>query len=814
MLSMMNTGVAAILLVIAGTASAADAAAARHGELAPDASAAFIEQYCGKCHNATDWAGGVAFDTLDVGQPGGDAEVWEKAVRKLRGRMMPPPGEPQPSANEVGAIAATLEYSLDRHAAAEPNPGSKGLHRLNRPEYANAIRDILGLSVDVQSLLPRDDQSHGFDNIADVLKVSPAFFEQYLQAARQVSIQAVGNPGARATSRIYPGTLQAQQYLHLEGLPLGTRGGMLVEHDFPVDGEYELTISGLVGGGYLWGVMDQNTLLVTVDDVRVFEATLGGGEDLDAIDLRQAEGIAAIDARFRNIRMNVTAGRHRIGITYRQKTAAESNEILHSWIPVAGMQQMVNGNSGGPRISNVEIRGPVTKGGVSETPSRRLLFTCRPRNAADEQPCAREILGTVARRAFRRHVTDDDLAGALQFYAQGRAEGSFDAGIQKGLMAILASPKFLYRMHTPPADAKPGQTFALNDLDLASRLSFFLWSAPPDEALLDTAAAGRLREPAVLEAQVRRMLADRRSEALVTTFAGQWLNVRGLELVNPDPNLFPEYTDDLVPLFQKELELFVGSIFHADRSVIDLLTARHSFVNERLALHYGLKGVRGGQFRRVEFTEPYRAGLLGKGALLMGTSYANRTTPVLRGAYILEHLLGTPPAAPPPNVEAFPENQEGGAQQTVRSRLEMHRRQKSCNSCHGVIDPLGLALENFNAIGQWRDKDIDAGTKIDSTGRLVDGTPLLGPDDLRKAIVERPELYVTTFTEYLMTYALGRNVQYYDMPTIRAIVRDARARDYRFSGIVLGIVRSPAFLTDRLPTRPAVPVTPSTASRQ
>jgi mono/diheme cytochrome c family protein len=812
-MSMLKSGFAGLLLAAAGAASAADAEAPRHGEVAADTPHAFIEQYCGKCHNATDWAGSVAFDVLDVQRPGSDAEVWEKAVRKLRGRMMPPPGEPQPSVAEVRAVATTLESALDRDAAANPDPGSKGLHRLNRPEYANAIRDLLGLTVDVQALLPRDDQSHGFDNIADVLKVSPAFFEQYLQAARQVSIQAVGNPGARLTSKIYPGTLQAQQYVHLEGLPLGTRGGLLIEHDFPVDGEYELTISGLVGGGYLWGVMDPNTLLVTVDDARVFEAKLGGPEDLDAIDLKQAEGIAAIDARFRNIRMTVPAGRHRIGITYRQKTAAESNEILHSWIPVAGMQQMVNGNSGGPRISNVEIRGPVAKAGVSDTPSRRLLFTCRPASAAEEAPCARQILGAVARKAFRRPVTDADLAGAMEFYVRGREEGSFDAGIQKGLMAILASPKFLYRMHTPPADAKPGQTFVLNDLDLASRLSFFLWSAPPDDELIDIAAAGRLREPAVLEAQVQRMLADGRSAALVTTFAGQWLNVRGLELVNPDPNIFPDYTDDLVPLFQKELELFVGSIFGADRSILDLLTAKHSFVNERLALHYGITGVRGGQFRRVELAESYRAGLLGKGALLMATSYANRTTPVLRGAYILEHLLGTPPAAPPPNVEAFPENQEGGAQQTVRSRLEMHRQQKSCNSCHGVIDPLGLALENFNAIGQWRDKDIDAGTPIDSTGRLVDGTPLLGPDDLRRAIVERPELYVTTFTEYLMTYALGRNVQHHDMPTIRAIVRDAQAQDYRFSSIVLGIVRSPAFTTDRLPTPKPAPTQPTTARR-
>jgi hypothetical protein len=396
-------------------------------------------------------------------------------------------------------------------------------------------------------------------------------------------------------------------------------------------------------------------------------------------------------------------------------------------------------------------------------------------------------------------VSDADLAGAMAFYTEGRRQGDFDTGIQKGVMAILSSPLFLYRAHTPPEGTRPGDVFQLSDLDLASRLSFFVWSGPPDEALIDLAAAGKLHEPGVLDAQLKRMLRDPRAKSLATNFANQWLNVRGLELVNPDPNLFPDYTEDLIPAFAEELHRFVWSIFSEDRGVIELLTSDRTFINERLAVHYGIKGVRGGEFRPVTVSESWRRGLLGKGAFLMATSYSNRTTPVLRGAYILEHLMGTPPAAPPPGVEAFPESQEGGEQQTVRQRLEMHRATKSCHACHGVIDPLGLALENFNAIGQWRDKDIDAGTPIDATGQLADGTPLKGPDDLREALVTRPELFVQNFVENLMTYALGRKLEYYDMPMVRGIVRTAAVDDYRFSTLMRAIVESPAFQTDRAP---------------
>jgi hypothetical protein len=791
----LKSSLVATTLLLATSVQAATPAASPSLE----ANWGFLDKYCNACHNATDWAGGVAFDTLEHANVAGDAPVWEEAVRKLRGSLMPPPGEPQPDNASRRAFMAALEHSLDLGAAKNANPGSVQLHRLNRPEYANAIRDLLGLEVNANVLLPRDDQSAGFDNIADVLKMSPSFLEQYLTAARQVSIEALGNPDARPQGTVYSGAPQAGQYMHMAGLPLGTRGGMLIEHNFPVDGDYEFAVNGLVGGGYVWGVMDPNTLILTVDDKRMFQAQVGGEEDLAAVDVKQAMGVGGIDARFRNIRVKVPAGRHRIGVTFVQKTAAEHNEILHSFNSVTGMSQMVNGNSGGPRIGSVEIKGPLSKAGMSLTPSRAKLFTCTPVTPADEAPCARQIFLKLAKRAFRQPVGDADIAGAMSFYAQGRSQGGFDTGIQKGVMAILASPRFLYRAHTPPAGTVPGQVFTLSELDLATRLAFFLWSGPPDEELIDLAAAGRLREPQTFQRQLTRMLADPRARTLSTIFASQWLNLRGLELVNPDPNLFPDYTEDLVPALTEEMQRFVWSIFSENRSVIELLTSDETFLNERLAVHYGIKDVRGGEFRRVRLEQSWRRGILGKGAFLMATSYANRTTPVLRGAYILEHLMGTPPAAPPPGVGAFPESQEGGEQLTVRERLEHHRQMKSCHQCHGVIDPLGIALENFNAIGQWRDKDIDAGIPIDAGGQLSDGTPLRSPDDLREALASRPDIFVENFVENLMTFALGRKLEYYDMPMLRGIVRASAADSYRFATLVRAVVESPAFQTDRAP---------------
>jgi len=763
-----------------------------------------LTTYCSKCHNSEDWAGGVAFDTMSPDSMGADARIWEEALVKLKGGLMPPPGKPQPdAATRAAFIKATREY-LDGYDVLHPNPGHMVLHRLNRNEYANAIKDLLGVDADPTSLLPRDDKSGNFDNIAEVLKVSPTFLDQYFSAARQVTVEALGSPHARMQDAFYEGRPEPQEYeyMHKDGLPLGTRGGLLFTHDFPADGDYEFTINGLVGAGYLWGELDPNTLIITIDDQRVFEGHLGGPADLDAVDLQQAQGIEKINARFRNIKVHVDAGEHRVGITYVQTSAAETNEILNAFNPVAGMAQPVNGNSTGPRIANVEVKGPMQAEGVSDTPTRRKILICHPRSAAQETPCAREILERVAERAFRRPVTDEDLQGAMSFYAQGRREGGdFDSGIQKGLLAILVSPKFLFRMDEPPADAVPGKPFRLNDIDLATRLSFFLWAGPPDDELIQAAAKGHLHEPAVLDAEVRRMLADPRAHTLVTDFAFEWLNISGLDLVDPDTNLFPDYTEDLIPAFKKEIELFIGSVFDSDASVMELLTSNRTFLNERLAIHYGIHNVRGGEFRPV-IVDDHR---LGKGAVLMTTSYANRTSVVLRGAYVLDKFLGTPPTAPPPGVPAFKESQEGADQLTVRARMLAHRSQPSCNACHAIIDPIGLAMENFNALGQWRDKDIDAGTPIDASGQLADGTAVHGIDDLRRALVEHPQQFVETFTENLMSYGLGRGLAYYDEPTVRAIVRNAAKDDYRFSDLVLGIVHSPAFQNDEIPVKPVGP---------
>lgn len=784
----------ALAPALAGAAPA-DPAAAR----AIKASWPLLETYCEKCHNATDWAGGVAFDTMEPGSVPQDAAVWEQAVTKLQGGLMPPPGKPQPSRVAREGLIDALVSTLDAAASLHPDVGHVVLQRLNRTEYANSIQALLDLKVDPAALLPRDDRADGFDNVADVLKITPAFIEQYIEAAREVSVEALGNRAARPATRIYHGTQQAQQYMHIEGLPLGTRGGMLIQDDFPADGDYEMSINGLVGGGYVWGVLDPNTLIVTVDDNRVFEGKLGGPADLEAVDVRQAAGVAAINARFQHIHFRMGAGPHRIGITFLAKTAAESNWILSTWVPVTGMSRWVNGNSGGPRIDTVEIKGPLNVTGIGDTPSRKKIFVCYPHKPSEELPCARKILTTLAREAFRRPVTAEDVQGAMAFYQVGQREGGFEAGIQKGLMAILVSPKFLYRELTPPPGAVPGKPFRINDLQLASRLSFFLWDGPPDEELIDVAARGQLHEPQVLDGEVHRMLADPRAHALVTDFAFQWLNVAGLDQVDPDQNLFPQYTPDLVGDFKRELELFIGHLFETDASVVDLLTSNQTYVNERLALHYGMKGVRGGRFRLVTVQHDYRRGLLGKGAFLMATSYANRTTPVLRGAYVLDKFLGAPPTSPPPGVKAFVETQDGGVALTVRARLASHRDQESCEHCHGIIDPIGLSLENFNAIGQWRVKDIDAGVPIDSTGVMPDGTVLHGVDGLRDMLVARKAEFVETFTEKLMTYALGRTLAYYDMPTVRAIVRNAARQDYRLSAIILGIIHSNPFLMDVLP---------------
>ena len=759
-----------------------------------------IDTYCVACHNQRVKTAGIAFDNADPRDVSKDADLWEKALRKLRGGMMPPPGARRPDAASVDTFTAALERELDAAAARKPNPGRIALHRLNRAEYANAIEDLLGIRIDSSALLPKDDEADGFDNVASVLTVSPSFLDQYISAARVVTARAMGNPAARPGSATYRPARGTDQAVRVEGLPLGTRGGLIAEHIFPADGDYKLNINGLATAGYVRGMEYRHTLIVTVDGAKVFEGQLGGEEDIRAIDQQQASAVAAINGRFQNIPLKVTAGPHKVGVTFVARTFAESDEVLFSFRPGSGEERI-------QRVGSIEIQGPFTPAGLSDTPSRQRIFVCRPKTSSDELPCAKLILSSMARRAFRRPVTDQDLAAPMSFYKGGRAEGTFDAGIQAALPAILASPKFLYRAERTPSGTTPGAVHRITSVDLASRLSFFLLGHPPDDELLRLAEKGSLADPKTLDAQVRRLLADPRASSLVSNFAFQWLKMRGLDEVEPDAVVFPNFDDGLREGFRKEMTMFVESIIREDRSVLDLLSADYTFVNERLALHYGIPNVRGDQFRRVTLIDQNRWGLLGKGGVLLSTSYANRTAPVIRGAWILENILGTPPAAPPPDVEAFQENKDGERAKTIRAIMEQHRSKPTCNACHGVMDPLGFALENFDAIGEWRAQDRWAGTPIDASGELIDGTKVSGPADLRKALVKRGPQFVQTMTEKLMTYALGRSVDYYDMPTVRQIVRDAARDNYRFSSLVMGIVKSAPFQMRKVPDADPVSTT-------
>jgi hypothetical protein len=757
-------------------------------------------QYCMDCHNRDDFTAEIAFDRMSAESIAHEPEIFEMVVRKLRGAQMPPPGAPQPDAATRRAWIVGLEGHLDAAAVKASHPGQVALHRLNRTEYANAIADLLALDVDVKALLPKDDESDGFDNVANVLKVSPSFLEQYIAAARVISEMAVGLPNTKRDSRVYYAPAGINQNYHVAGMPLGTRGGMLVEHFFPADGEYEIDLGGLARARYVEGLEYRHRLILAVDGKKVFEDEIGGPEDVEAVDLRQAAAVAEINGRFENIRVPMTAGPHQIAATFVARTMSESDAVLQPFVPGGGEVGIIEGEESPLKVQRLEINGPFTAAGLSETPSRNRIFTCRPRSEVEELPCAREILTRLTRQAFRRPVTDADLSIPLKFYSQGRANGDFEAGVRNALMIVLASPEFLYRFTAPPDDAAPGSVYAVDQFGLASRLSFFLWSSLPDDELLVLAERGELDDPRVIERQVERMLASPRAAALVTNFAQQWLDIRGIRDIVPDPVLFPEYNPDLGLAFARELELFLGSVLLEDHSVLELLNAKHTYLNERLALHYGVAGVRGDNFRRVELDDVNRWGLFGKGGILMATSYPNRTAPVLRGAWILEAITGTPPASPPPNVEAFPETQEGEQPKTVRERLEMHRSNPSCNGCHGVMDPLGFALENFDAIGMWRVKDREAGVAIDSSGQLADGTVVNGPVDLREALLAEPTQFVQTLTEKLMIYALGRSVEHYDMPAVRRIVREAGRENYRFSAILAGIAKSEPFRFSTTPS--------------
>jgi mono/diheme cytochrome c family protein len=762
------------------------AAAAAKADASPDAYRAMLKQYCIGCHNQRVKTAEIAFDNVDLAHVGEHAELWEKAIRKLKAGMMPPPGARRPEKAMSDAFAAWLETSLDAHAAANPDPGRVAVHRLNRTEYAAAIDDLLALKIDPAAMLPKDDEADGFDNIATSLAVSPSFLDQYISAARVVTNRALGVPGTKATSVTYRPARGTDQAVRADGLPLGTRGGLVVEHNFPADGDYKLNINGLPIAGYLRGMEYQHTVVVLLDGVKIFENTIGGPEDLKSIDQQQAAAVTAVNNRFQNIALKTTAGPHTLGVTFVARTLAESDDVLFNFRPGSGEERI-------PKIGSVDVLGPFTAEGLGNSPSRQRVLICKPTGPADESACAKQILTQLARRAYRRPVTEQDLAAPMAFYARGREGADFEAGIREALPTILASPKFLYRAERTPAGVAPGTVHRITALDLASRLSFFLTGRGPDEELLRLAERGTLAEPAVLDAQVKRLLAAPTSHSLVNTFAFQWLKMRSLDEIEPDGVIFPNFDESLRDAFKSELALFIGSIIQEDRSVLDFMTANHTFVNERLALHYGIPYVRGERMRRVTLTDPNRFGLLGKGGVLMATSYANRTAPVIRGAWILENLLGTPPAAPPPDVEAFKENKDGEKALSIRQIMEEHRAKPSCNSCHGVMDPLGFALENFDAVGEWRSKDRYAGDVIDASGTLIDGTPVRGAADLRAALIKKPQQFVQTITEKLMTYALGRAVEAHDMPAVRKIVRDTAKDNYRFSSIVKGIVASTPF---------------------
>jgi hypothetical protein len=753
-----------------------------------------IQTYCVTCHNSTVRTGGLALDSLSPGRIAEDARIWEAVIRKLRGGLMPPVGSKRPDNKSVGELISWLETTID--GAAHPPAGRVALHRLNRREYANVIRDLLGVTADVSKLLPLDDVKGHFDNDASSLQVSPAFIDQYLAAAREIARQAVGDIEAPALTTTYgdienmvislnpraaPGT--GRQQHHIEGMPFGTRGGFTVKHWFPADGQYELTIGDMAMAREVPKMEFENTVLVLLDGKEFYRTNVGGEPDHKAIDQRLDTAVAEINGRLRKIRFTATAGQHDLTVTFLHRSYAESDERVRSATLEGGQERIQAAHA-------LQIRGPLEVTGISDsTPSRKKIFVCKPQSKADELACANRIVSDLARRAFRRPVTQQDVNPLMVFYRDGAASGSFDQGIREAVSAILASPHFLYRVES--ADAAGGVR-TLSDVELASRLSFFLWSSMPDDELLDLAIKSRLSQPGVMAQQVRRMLADARAETLVTDFSFQWLNIAKLDQIPPDSRQFPHASglNDPRKFFKEELRLFIDSILRSDRSVVDLLTADHTFLNERLGGIYGMTNIKGHQFRRVTLEDTARHGLLGKAAILNLTANPNRTSPVLRGAWILDRLMGTPPAPPPPNVEALTESR-GGQPRSVRERIEMHRSKPACMGCHAVMDPLGFALENFDTIGQYR--TLDGGAKVDPSGVLPDGTVIKGPKDLRAALTARPDQFVQALTENLFSYAIGRSVEYRDMPAVRKIVRGAAADNYRFESIVRGVIASDAF---------------------
>ena len=811
-------GLMAAWFVLLSPLSAGEAASSRQqvSSAQPSPLRAVLNRYCIGCHSDRLRTAGLSLEALDAGHVAAGAEVWEEVLRKLRSGAMPPPGRPRPDRAVVENVLAWLETELDGAAARDPNPGrTDSVHRLNRAEYRNAVRDLLALDVDVTSLLPADSaDEHGFDNIAGMLSVSPTLLDRYLSAARRLSRLAVGLPPGGPTTEEYRVWLDQDDYLG-EDLPFGSRGGAAIRHRFPVDGEYVIDVrlyrqlfDVVIGLG------SPHEVEIRVDGERILSAVVGG-EEIDgappAAFVGDIFGSPAWEQYARNVdaglevRLPAKAGSRLVTVSFLGRPTEVEDGVPHP----PRYPERDESLESNPWVHTVAIRGPYEVLGPGDTPSRRKIFTCRPTAPRDEEPCAERILAKLAGEAYRRPATGREVQTLLRFYREGRRDGTFDDGVQFALERLLADPKFLFRIEREPVDLAAGAVYAVSDLELASRLSFFLWSSIPDAELLGAAARGELRDPERLERQVRRMLADDRSRALVDNFVGQWLLLRNLTGAAPDLNAFPDFDENLREAFERETRLFVESLFREDRSVVDLLRANYTFVNERLARHYGVPNVYGSHFRRVTFgdDEP-RGGLLGQGSFLTVTSYPNRTSPVLRGRWVLESLLGTPPPSPPADVPGLPDRGEGGRPASVRERLERHRENPACATCHAPMDPLGFALENFDAVGGWR--DADSGMPVDSSAVLPDGTRFRGPAGLRAFLVSQHRQFVGAMTEKLLAYALGRRLEHYDRPTVRGIVRAAAAGDYRLSEIILGIVRSPAFqmrraAADPSPTRGARP---------
>jgi len=791
----------------AGVLAAAGFALHRAGMFGPSAAEQWtlVQTYCVECHSAAEASGGLVLEGRKPEDVALDPATFEAAVRKLRGRLMPPPGNPQPEQTRVDSFVGWLESTIDRNAVT-PHAGHVPIQRLNRTEYAAAVKDLVGVEIDPAEFLPAEIEVDGLDKIAAALSVSPAFLEQYVTAARHVAHLAVGESKPKITSLSFPAPPNAEdQDDYIDGMPLGTRGGVRFTHNFLADGEYHITMIDLDIGQYARSLESEHTVVMLLDRNEVFRAQLGGRAELMYYNRVGAPAKAEIMQRFAKIPVQITAGVHEIAITFVERARAATEDHIFGFQPYGGFDY--TGKMRVPKVVRpIQVEGPFGTTGLSHTASRDKIFICTPESAADEPACAQRIATTLASRAFRRPADAGDLERLLPYYENGRAAGDFDTGVEQLVTAVLASPDFLYRAIAPSPDDR-GDTFALDDFELASRLSFFLWSQGPDDELLALAAAGKLRDEDALARQVQRMLTDPRAQSLVTEFALRWLNVDEPHAVDPDDRLFPDFSDALRDDFAKEIELFVASVLLDDRDVHDLLTADWTFVNERLARHYGIGGVHGPQFRRVAVEDDARRGLLGKGAVLLRTSYGDRTSPVLRGAWVLDKLMGTPPTPPPPGVETNLDTPEGEKPKTVRERLERHRKNPNCKACHGVIDPYGLALENFSVIGQWRDVDPVAEEAIDATTELSSGQAVQGPVELRQVLLRRPDQFVQALTTKLMMYALGRELEYFDMPQVRAIVRAAARDDYRFAAIVTGIVSSDAFRLQALPHAETTEVT-------